>query len=108
MANSITGVEANHVSTEKSVASSDHAQSDDAVNSNDANMAAGESTGGTLDWQAGPMSGFQDNDDYCYTQMAAEVLPSRFAVGSDPPTDHVDPYRDQAAIGVNAVIVRRI
>jgi hypothetical protein len=63
-----TGVEANHSSAEKSVASAPDAQSDDSINDisvkMDPNISGMAPTEDCYTWLAGKLDGWQENDDY--------------------------------------------
>jgi hypothetical protein len=65
---SVVGTAANHSTTSKSVAAQDHAQSDDALQDipppQDPNISGMTPTEDTHSWLAGPLSAWQENDDY--------------------------------------------
>ncbi len=62
------GVATNHSSGQDSVASMDHAQSDDAINDEsptlDPNISGMKPTADCYTWLAGKLDGWCDNDDY--------------------------------------------
>lgn len=64
----VDGVPANHSSEQKSVARVDHAQSDDRLQDvpppQDPNISGMTPTEDTHTWQAGPLTAWQENDDY--------------------------------------------
>lgn len=64
----VTGVAANHSSQKKSVTGFDHAQSDDTLQDvpppQDPNLSGATPTKDCYPWRAGPLSAWQENDDY--------------------------------------------
>lgn len=64
----LTGTAANHSSTERSVAADPHAQSDDALQNvdppQDPNISGTPPTAQLHPWRSGPLSAWQENDDY--------------------------------------------
>jgi hypothetical protein len=104
MGGAVTGVPANHSTETKSVAGTETVQYRDADdnggssgpldvgplfdNGNDPNIS-GSLPFSTEDWQAGGMSGWQDNDDYMdYTYNVHKVAESRLLSGQCYPTGY--------------------
>jgi hypothetical protein len=99
MAGAVTGVPANHSTETKSVAGTETVQYRDADDNggsaghldpagDDPNIS-GRLPFSTEDWQAGVMSGWQDNDDYMeYTYDTHKVGESRLLSGQCYPTGY--------------------
>lgn len=102
MSGSVVGVPANHSTETKTVAGTETVQyrdSDDnggtagpldtVLKGQDPNISGTLPTEQLHDWQAGGMSGFQDNDDYCdFTYDVENIAESRLHAGYCYPTGY--------------------